>query len=69
MDQINKRLTVPTSPREFGFWLDGQSVAGRDLFERSSPGHGVPVTRIPKCTVADLNAAVAAARRTFEDRS
>jgi acyl-CoA reductase-like NAD-dependent aldehyde dehydrogenase len=39
------------------------------MFERASPGHGLPVTRIAKCTVEDLNAAVAAARRAFEDRS
>jgi acyl-CoA reductase-like NAD-dependent aldehyde dehydrogenase len=36
---------------------------------RASPGHGVAVTRIPKCSPADLDAAVAAARRAFENRS
>lgn len=69
MDQRTTIHNLPTSPREFGFWLDGAWEGGRDLFERSSPGHGVPVTRTPKCTTADLNAAVAAARRAFEDRS
>ena len=61
--------SLPSSPREFGFWIDNRSVAGAELFERNSPGHGVPVTRTPKCSVDDLNAAVAAARRAFEDRS
>ena len=69
MDQQSTRLTPPETPREFGFWIDGAFHAGRELFDRASPGHGVPVTRIPKCTTADLDAAVAAARRAFEDRS
>jgi len=69
MDQRTTVHSLPTAPREFGFWMDGAWHGGRDLFERNSPGHGVPVTRIPKCTPADLNAAVAAARRAFENRS
>ena len=68
MDKTTRSLSLPEAPREFGFWLDGVWEAGRDFFDRSSPGHGTPVTRIPKCTVADLNAAVSAARRSFEDR-
>lgn len=69
MDQRTTHLSLPEAPREFGFWLDGKWEGGRELFERASPGHGVPVTRTAKCTVADLNSAVAAARRAFEDRS
>ncbi|MBL9074505.1 aldehyde dehydrogenase family protein [Tabrizicola sp.] len=69
MDKTTRSLSLPEAPREFGFWLDGVWEAGRDFFDRSSPGHGTPVTRIPKCTVDDLNAAVSAARRAFEDRS
>jgi betaine-aldehyde dehydrogenase len=69
MDQNARKLSLPSAPRDFGFWMDGGWHGGREMFERSSPGHGVPVTRIPKCTPADLNAAVAAARRAFEDRS
>ena len=68
MDQSSTRLSPPASPREFGFFIDGAWKGGRHLFERASPAHGVAVTLIPKCTVADLNAAVAAARRAFEDR-
>lgn len=60
--------TLPSAPREFGFYSDGQWHGDRPLFDRASPGHGVIVTRIPKCTTDDLNAAVAAARRAFEDR-
>jgi acyl-CoA reductase-like NAD-dependent aldehyde dehydrogenase len=69
MDQNARKLSLPSAPRDFGFWMDGGWHGGREMFERASPGHGVPVTRIPKCTPADLNAAVAAARRAFEDRS
>ncbi|WP_299141160.1 aldehyde dehydrogenase family protein [uncultured Tateyamaria sp.] len=70
MDQSSTILTPPSEPREFGFFVDGAFVpAGtRDVFERASPGHGVPVTRLPKCTDADLDAAVACARRAFDDR-
>lgn len=69
MDQRRTHHSPPAAAREFGFWLDGAWEGGRPLFERASPGHGVAVTRTQQCTVADLNAAVAAARRAFEDRS
>lgn len=69
MDQRTTLHSLPSAPREFGFWLDGAWEGGRPLFDRVSPGHGVAVTRTPQCTVADLDAAVAAARRAFEDRS
>jgi betaine-aldehyde dehydrogenase len=69
MNKISRILPLPETPRTFGFFIDGEWCEGRDLHERSSPGHGVPVTRIPRCTPADLDAAVAAARRAFEDRS
>jgi acyl-CoA reductase-like NAD-dependent aldehyde dehydrogenase len=69
MDTSSKRLSPPAAPREFGFFVDGAFVAAgdREVFERSSPGHGVPVTRVPKCTAADLDRAVVAARAAFED--
>ena len=38
------------------------------MLTRLSPAHGVAVTRVPKCSLADLNEAVAAARTAFEDR-
>lgn len=69
MDKVTRSLSLPETPREFGFWMDGAWETGREYFDRASPGHGSLVTRIPKCTVADLDAAVAAARRAFEDRS
>ena len=63
MDQFSTRLALPEAPRDFGFWIDNAARDGREMFTRYSPGHGVAVTRIPKCTVDDLNAAVASAGR------
>lgn len=70
MDQKGTLLTLPAEARDFGFFVDGTwvSAGDREISERRSPGHGVPVTRIPKCTGADVDDAVAAARRAFDDR-
>lgn len=70
MDKSATRLSLPETPRDFGFFVDGAYVPAGDrgAFLRNSPGHGVPVSRIPKCTTEDLDAAVAAARAAFEDR-
>ena len=69
MDQPTRILSLPTAPRSFGHFVDGASVVpgSRVMMERRSPGHGVAVTRVPQCTMEDLNAAVTAARRAFED--
>ncbi|HEV7250878.1 MAG TPA: aldehyde dehydrogenase family protein [Shinella sp.] len=68
MDQKTPFLSPPTAARTFGFFVDGDWKDGAEHFERASPGHGTPVTRTVRCTVDDLNGAVAAARRAFEDR-
>lgn len=70
MDTSSTILTPPSEPRVFGFYIDGTWVeaGARDVFERASPGHGVPVTQIPRCTTEDLDAAVASARAAFADR-
>lgn len=70
MDKSSTKLSLPASPRDFGFFVNGASVpaGSREVFVRNSPGHDVPVTRIPKCTLADLDAAVDAARAAFDDR-
>jgi acyl-CoA reductase-like NAD-dependent aldehyde dehydrogenase len=69
MDQKAPVLSLPTTPRTLGFFVDGKFVdtGNRHLFERLSPGHDAPVSRTVKCTVDDLDMAVAAARRAFED--
>jgi betaine-aldehyde dehydrogenase len=62
-------LALPLAPHNFGFYVDGRwRENGKETFERASPGHGIPVTRTQKCTIDDLNLAVAAARRAFDDR-
>ena len=70
MDTASTVLMPPSTPREFGFYMDGAYVDAedREIFERSSPGHGVPVTRIPRCTEKDLDAVVASARAAFDLR-
>ncbi len=70
MDQSAANLGLPAQPREFGFWVKGASVPAGDrpLYERASPGHGVSVSRKPRCTPADVDAAVAAARAAFDSR-
>ncbi len=62
-------LTPPDSPRVFGFFANGryQAADGRQTIDRSSPAHDVPVTRITRCTIDDLNETVAAARTAFAD--
>jgi len=69
MNHQPSRLSPPVQPRTFGFFIDGKRVeAGeREMSERLSPAHGVPVTRVPRCTGADLDRAVVAARTAFED--
>jgi len=70
MDKASNILSPPSEPRTFGFYLNGGWAAAenREEFERVSPGHDVPVTRIPRCTSNDLDAAVASSRAAFEDR-
>jgi betaine-aldehyde dehydrogenase len=69
MDQTTPTLSLPKEPREFGFFVGGKWIpAGeRECFDRSSPAHDVPVSRIVKCEPSDLDSAVAAAREAFED--
>ena len=64
------KLALPASPREMGFFLDGGFVSAgeREVFERNSPAHDIPVSRIPKCTQADVDMAVSSARKAFESR-
>ena len=68
MDKQASGLSLPAVPREFGFFVDGCWIeaGAREIHERFSPAHDVPVTRTPKCTGEDLDRAVAAARKAFE---
>lgn len=70
MDSSATRLMPPESPRSFGFYVDGafRPAGGREIFERRSPAHDVPVTETVICATEDLDQAVASARTAFEDR-
>lgn len=70
MNEKTSKLKLPSPPRTFGFFVDGEQieVGNRKVLERSSPAHDVCVTRIPLCTKDDLDKAVFAARAAFEDR-
>lgn len=70
MTKIKSVNTLPDTPREFGFWLDGKSVAGgkREMNIRHSPAHDVAVTHTPICTSEDVDTGVASARAAFDDR-
>ncbi len=62
--------TLPKQPRDFSLWIDGRAAApaapGGGFLERASPGHDVPVTRIPRGSAEDVDRAVAAAQKAFE---
>jgi acyl-CoA reductase-like NAD-dependent aldehyde dehydrogenase len=49
-------------------FIDGKDFAGAsDWVTRKSPGHGMPVTATLRASKGDLDLAVAAARRAFDD--
>ncbi len=48
-------------PRDRGMFIDGRAVKARgETIERHSPAHGALVTRMPRGTAADAEAAIAA---------
>ena len=61
---------LPEAPKEFGLFIGGtwEAAGDRRLSTRIAPGYGKPATRVPLCTVADVNRAVAAARAAFRAR-
>ncbi|MDX3928148.1 MAG: aldehyde dehydrogenase family protein [Shinella sp.] len=71
MDQRNQFTSVPSQPKELGFFIDGkwQATEAREFLSRSSPGFGSDVTKVALCTEADVDRAVAAARSAFDRKS
>ena len=49
--------------------IDGQWVSGSKSFDTINPATGEVLTQISEATSADVDRAVAAARRAFEDRT
>ena len=57
-------------PRDRAMIIDGCQVKGRgETIKRSSPAHGVVVTRVPRGSAEDARAAIAAARVVFDKGS
>lgn len=69
LSQLATDLRLPAEPVRTPMYIDGKdySRAGSEFVTRKSPGHGVPVTVTNRASVDDLNVAVAAARRAFDD--
>ncbi|HWL47385.1 MAG TPA: aldehyde dehydrogenase family protein, partial [Sphingomonadaceae bacterium] len=63
IDLIRPGLTTP--PLASGLLIDGQLVAGEHFIEVVDPATGEPFALAPDATRAQLDAAVAAARRAF----
>src|SRR5579862_8378747 len=49
--------------------IDGHWVEGSKMFETINPATGAVLTRVAEASASDVDRAVAAARRAFEDRS
>ncbi len=66
---VRSALAKTIEPREYRMFINGQWVeaSGGGTMTRESPAHDVTVSVYPEGTAADLDAAVAAARRAFED--
>jgi acyl-CoA reductase-like NAD-dependent aldehyde dehydrogenase len=69
LNELAATLRLPAEPLRTPMFIDGKDYAGStgEFVERKSPGHGVPVTATVRASVDDLNAAVACARRAFDD--
>jgi acyl-CoA reductase-like NAD-dependent aldehyde dehydrogenase len=69
LNELAATLRLPSEPVRTPMFIDGKdygAFAG-EFVTRKSPGHGVPVTSTARASVEDLNVAVAAARRAFDD--
>jgi betaine-aldehyde dehydrogenase len=64
-------MSLPHEPYHYNMLIDGRWVEaqGEERFARESPAHGVIVGDYPLAGEADVDAAVAAARRAFDTGS
>lgn len=62
-------LHLPANPREYAALIDGRFIPARDreMIRRDNPAHNTPVSLYPKATPQDLQEALSAARRSFDD--
>lgn len=61
-------LRPPTKPRDFSGLIGGKLIGAgeREALFRDSPAHGVPVSRYPLATAADVSQAIDAARHAAD---
>src|ERR1700745_1342291 len=69
LGELAASLRLPSEPVRTPMFIDGKDYSGADSewVRRKSPGHGVPVTATARASKRDLDVAVAAARRAFDD--
>src|SRR5438309_3690916 len=53
--------------RAMKMWIDGAEAESGEVFERRSPANGEVVASYPEAGPADVERAIAAARRAFDD--
>ncbi|MEU6608266.1 aldehyde dehydrogenase family protein [Streptomyces shenzhenensis] len=63
------RHALPTLPDSQSLFIDGAWRPGEDLFDVVDPATEEVLTRVPQASMADVDAAVAAARRALTDRA
>lgn len=56
-----------TAISEFDAWIDGSPYEGDKVFETVDPVVNEPITTIPRCSSTDVDTAVNAARRAFNE--
>src|SRR5258706_5623890 len=67
---VSSRRSWPAASdkvRAMDMWIDGAEVAGSERFERRSPANGEVVASYPEAGAAEVEHAIAAARRAFDD--
>ncbi|RMB82641.1 aldehyde dehydrogenase [Streptomyces shenzhenensis] len=63
------RHALPALPDSQSLFIDGAWRPGEDLFDVVDPATEEVLTRVPQASMADVDAAVAAARRALTDRA
>ena len=69
LDRARLAAALDGIPSAWDLFIDGKHrpALGGEVIERVAPGHGVVVSRYQKAMAADLELALAAARRAFDD--
>ncbi|SAK93609.1 aldehyde dehydrogenase family protein [Caballeronia ptereochthonis] len=69
LSELAASRRLPSEPVRTSMFIDGKDYRGGtgEWVARKSPGHGVPVTAAMRASGGDLDVAVTAARRAFDD--